>query len=59
MQTQIQLILTPEQAEKQDLLMAEVAKNIEVSVERITKIRTLKKSIDARSMFPKIKYQLL
>ena len=30
MQTQIQLILTPEQAEKQDLLMAEVAKNIEV-----------------------------
>jgi uncharacterized FAD-dependent dehydrogenase len=58
MQTQIQLILTPEQAEKQDLLMAEVAKNIEVSVERITKIRTLKKSIDARSMFPKINVTL-
>lgn len=58
MQTQIQLILTPEQAEKQELLMAEVAKSIEVSVERITKIRTLKKSIDARSMYPKVNVSL-
>lgn len=58
MQTQIQLILTPEQAEKQDLFMAEVAKSINVPVEKITKVRTLKKSIDARSMYPKINVTL-
>lgn len=54
MQTQIQLILTPEQAENQKLLIAEIAKKIEIPIHRITKVRTIKKSIDARSMFPKI-----
>ncbi len=54
MQTQIQLILSPEQAEKQELLMAQVAKNCNVDVKNITKIRTLKKSIDARSASPKV-----
>lgn len=58
MNTQLQLILTPEQAEVNELLMAQVAKRLEVSPEQITKIRTLKKSIDARSGFPKINLTL-
>lgn len=58
MQTQIQLILTPEQAEKQTLFLAQVAKHLEISPERITKIHTLKKSIDARSMYPKVNVTL-
>jgi len=58
MQNQIQLILSPEQAEKQELLLAQVAKHCNVPADKITKIRTLKKSIDARSAFPKINLTL-
>jgi len=58
MQTQIQLILSPEQAEKHELLLAQVAKQTKVSADRITSFRTLKKSIDARSMSPKINITL-
>lgn len=54
MQTQLQLILLPEQAEKQELLLKQVADQLEVSPQRITRIRTLKKSIDARSFQVKI-----
>lgn len=54
MHTQLQLILTPEQAEKQDLLKKQVADKLEISPERITRLRTLKKSIDARSFQIKI-----
>ncbi len=58
MQTQIQLILSPEQAEKQELLLEQVAKHCNVLADRITKIHTLKKSIDARSMYPKVNVTL-
>ncbi|MDO9154742.1 MAG: NAD(P)/FAD-dependent oxidoreductase [Paludibacter sp.] len=54
MHTQLQLILTPENAEKLDLLLKQVADKLEVSPQRITRLRTLKKSIDARSFQPKI-----
>ena len=54
MHTQLQLILTPEQAEKPELLKALIAEKIDVSPERITTIRTLKKSIDARSQQVKV-----
>lgn len=52
MHSQLQLQLTPEQAEKQDLLLKQVADKLEVSPERITRLRTIKKSIDARSFKP-------
>ncbi|MBP1676347.1 MAG: monooxygenase FAD-binding protein [Bacteroidetes bacterium] len=58
MHTQIQLILTPEQAEKKDLLLRAVADKLNVGAERITLIQTLKKSIDARSFQPKINITL-
>ena len=45
MQTQLQLILLPEQAEKQELLLKQVADQLEVSPQRISRIRTLKKSM--------------
>ena len=54
MHTQLQLILTPEQAERPELLQKKVAEKLEISVQQITRLRTLKKSIDARSYQPKI-----
>lgn len=54
MQIEIQLILTPEQAEKQELLTKQVADKLEISPLRITRLRTIKKSIDARSFQPKV-----
>ena len=54
MHNQLQLILTPEQAEKENLLLKEVAAKLNVSTEQITLLRTLKKSIDARALQPKI-----
>lgn len=54
MQSQLQLILTPEQAHKEDLLKIKIAEKEGIEPQRITHIRTLKKSIDARSVFPKI-----
>ena len=54
MHTQLQLILTPEQAERPELIQKKVAEKLEISVQQITRLRTLKKSIDARSYQPKI-----
>lgn len=54
MHDQIQLILTPEQAETPFLLNKQVADKLEVSPQRITRIRTIRKSIDARSFQPKV-----
>jgi len=54
MHTQLQIILTPEQAEKENLLLKEVAAKLNVNTEQITLLRTIKKSIDARALLPKI-----
>ena len=54
MHTQLQIILTPEQAEKENLLLKEVAAKLNVNTEQITLLRTIKKSIDARALQPKI-----
>lgn len=58
MQHQIQLILTPEQAHKEDLLKQIVANRLEITPNRISHLRILKKSIDARSMQPKVNLSL-
>jgi len=54
MHTQLQLQLTPEQAEIKELLLKQVADKLEITPQRITRLRTLKKSIDARSFKPTI-----
>jgi uncharacterized FAD-dependent dehydrogenase len=54
MQSQLQLILTPEQAHKEQLLKQKVAEKLEISADRIVLMRILKKSIDARAATPKI-----
>lgn len=54
MHSEIQLIITPEQAEKLDLLTKQVADKMEISPSRITRIRTVRKSIDSRSYLPKV-----
>ncbi len=54
MHSEIQLILTPEQAEKQELLLVQVAGKLKINPQTITRLRTLRKSIDARSFQPKI-----
>jgi len=54
MHEHIQLTLTPEVAEKSDLLAKQVADKLEISPSRITRLRTTKKSIDARSFLPKV-----
>lgn len=54
MHTELQLVLTPEFAEKQDLLTKQVADKLEISPSRITRLRTIRKSIDARSFQPKV-----
>lgn len=54
MHQELQLILTPEQAEKQDLLTKQVADKLQISPQHITRLRTLKKSIDSRAFFPKV-----
>lgn len=53
MQTQLQLILTPEQAHKPDLLRRHVAQKLNIHEEKISFLRILRKSIDARGT-PKI-----
>jgi len=50
----IQLSLIPEIAEKSELLLKQVADKLEISPSRITRLRTTKKSIDARSFQPKV-----
>jgi uncharacterized FAD-dependent dehydrogenase len=54
MHQELQLILTPEQAEKQDLLTKQVADKLQISPLHITRLRTLKKSIDSRAFLPKV-----
>ena len=54
MHTQIQLILTPEQAERQELLTEKVAEALKTTPKHINRIRTVRKSIDARSFQVKI-----
>lgn len=54
MHNELQLILTPEQAYKQDLLTKQVADKLQISPQRITCLRTLRKSIDSRSFLPKV-----
>ena len=58
MQTQVQIILTPEQAHKEDLLKQKIAEKLNIPTSRIVAVRTLKKSIDARAAFPKINLTL-
>ncbi|VBB43725.1 conserved hypothetical protein [uncultured Paludibacter sp.] len=53
MQTELQLILTPEQAYKKELLHQQIAKKLDIDVKKISAVRVLRKSIDARST-PKI-----
>ncbi|MDD4971649.1 MAG: NAD(P)/FAD-dependent oxidoreductase [Paludibacter sp.] len=54
MHNEIQLTLTPEQAFKEDLLTKQVADKLQVSPKSITRIRTLRKSIDSRAFLPKV-----
>ncbi len=54
MHNELQLILTPEQAEKPELLLKQVADKLVISPQKITRIRTLRKSIDSRSFLPKV-----
>jgi uncharacterized protein len=54
MHSNLQLILTPEQAVTPFLLTKQVADKLEVSPQKITRLRTLRKSIDARSFQPKV-----
>lgn len=54
MHNELQLILTPEQAYKQDLLTKQVADKLQISPQHITRLRTLRKSIDSRAFLPKV-----
>lgn len=58
MHTEIQLILSPEQAETPFLLNKSAADKLEISPDRITRLRTLRKSIDSRSFRPKVNVTL-
>jgi len=54
MHSQLQLILTPEQAHNQEFLNKQIADKLQITVERITRLRILKKSIDSRAGRPKV-----
>ena len=54
MHKEFQLILTPEEAAKEELFRKKVAEKMEVELSRISLIRIQRKSIDSRSTFPKI-----
>jgi uncharacterized protein len=58
MRSELQLILTPEQAETPFLLNKSAADKLEISPDRITRVRTVRKSIDSRSFRPKINVTL-
>lgn len=53
MQTQIQLILTPEEVHHEELLKQKIAVKLDIPVNRIMLVRIIKKSIDARAASPK------
>lgn len=50
----MQLILTPEQAARPELLRKAIAAGLGVAEARIADFRIVKKSVDARSKFPKV-----
>lgn len=54
MHTEIQITLTPEQAEIQELFVKQLTEKLHISSDKITRIRILRKSIDARSFQPKV-----
>ena len=54
MHKEFQLILTPEEAATEELFRKKVAEKVEIEPRRISFIRILRKSIDARTAFPKI-----
>ncbi|HPT44235.1 MAG TPA: FAD-dependent oxidoreductase, partial [Paludibacteraceae bacterium] len=54
MHKEFQLILTPEEAATEALFHKKVAENAGIESDRISLIRILRKSIDARTTFPKI-----
>lgn len=54
MYSELQLILTPEQAGVESLLREHVAIKLKINEERISLIRTVRKSIDARGRFPRV-----
>ena len=54
MHKEFQLILTPEEAATEELFRKKVAEKVEIEPRRISLIRILRKSIDARTVFPKI-----
>ncbi len=54
MHEQIRLTLSPKQAAVPHLLKAQAARKLHIAEERITRLHTLKKSIDARSGLPKV-----
>lgn len=54
MHTEIQLILTPEQAGLQHLLAEKVAEKLDITPDRISLMRTLRKSVDSRSLQSRI-----
>ncbi|MHB9057077.1 MAG: NAD(P)/FAD-dependent oxidoreductase, partial [Paludibacteraceae bacterium] len=54
MHKEFQLILTPEEAAKEELFKKKVAEKLEIDLERISLIRIQRKSIDARTNLPKI-----
>ena len=58
MHTEIQLIVTPEQAAKEVLLKEKVAEKLGIESNRINAIRIIRKSIDARIAPPRINLAL-
>lgn len=58
MHTEIQLIVTPEQAAKEVLLKEKAAEKLSVEADRINHIRIIRKSIDARTTPPRINLAL-
>ncbi len=58
MHTEIQLIITPEQAAKENLLKEKAAEKLGIESKRINYIRIVRKSIDARTAPPKINLAL-
>lgn len=58
MHKELQIIVTPEQAAKENLLKQKVAEKLDIESKRISLIRIKRKSIDARTAPPKINLAL-
>jgi len=54
MLTELQIVVTPEQAASPELLARQVAGRLKVGVGEITRLRVLRQSIDARGGVPKV-----